>query len=106
MDGTIPINYVLVVGGAVMSLLLGIIGWMLARWVDGLRKDTQSLSNNDRELSQQVATLREVLPSTYIRRDEFSNFTARLDRQFDGLYQLVHDGFARVEDKLAKKADK
>lgn len=104
--GNIPVEWLLAGGATLVSALLGLIAWMLARWLDGMRTDIQALQSSDGLLSAQVHGLREELPREYVRRDDFSTSANRIEASVSALRDEVRNGFERVYDKLEAKQDK
>ena len=75
-----PQDYINIIFGTVAT----VIGWL-----------GRELWQAIKELRSDLARLREELPSRYVPKDEFHNFSAAILKKLD-----------RIEDKIDKKLDK
>jgi hypothetical protein len=79
------------IAAGVISIFGGLAGWHLKGINDRLKEIEKKNASQDEAL----AAVRELLPTIYVRRDDFSKV---IDALFDAL--------RRIEDKLDTKVDK
>lgn len=82
------LNMVFNLGLTIISFLGG---WLLKSVFDRIKE----LETADKERAKEISAIREILPSQYVRRDDFKELG-------DSIFQALR----RIEDKLDQKVDK
>lgn len=77
------------------NVILAIIAFLLKRSLDSNDKRTDALEKQADDQQKELHTIREMMPTMYVRRDDFGK-----------LGDNIFSALRRIEDKLDQKVDK
>lgn len=106
MEHSISIVQALGISGALITILLSIIGVLLMQLFKRLAGDIRQLAEADAQHTKNHLALKDEVFRDSVRRTEFNSFASRIERGIETLSGQVQDGLQRVYDKIEQKADK
>lgn len=102
MTTAFSVGDVLMIAGAIISMLLTTVGLLLGHVFKGINEKLRNLGQSDHDFRNMVGGL----DNKYVPRREFEASERVMSRALDDLKGAIEHGFERVYAQLKEKADR